>query len=81
MSATLSADAGAEEQTIEAELGDRVEIVVEGRGPDSVALGDFKLEPFEAGVPARFEMLAEIPGSYPLVLVSENRRIGSLEIR
>ena len=32
-------------------------------------------------MPARFEMLAETPGTYPLVLVDEDRRIGSLEIR
>jgi len=31
--------------------------------------------------PARFELLAETPGTYPLVLVDEARRIGTLEIR
>ena len=44
VTATLSADPGQEEQTIEAELGDRVEIVVDGREPDSVALGDLRIE-------------------------------------
>ena len=72
---------GREEQTIEAELGDRVEIVVEGSELDSVALGDLFIEQLEAGVPARFQMLAQLTGSYPLVLVGEDRRIGSLEIR
>ena len=32
-------------------------------------------------MPARFELLAETPGTYPLVLVDEERRIGTLEIR
>jgi hypothetical protein len=81
VTATLSAEPGAEEQTIPAELGDRVEIVVEGNEIDSVALGDLYIEPLEAGVPARFQLLAQFTGSYPLVLLSENRRIGSLEIR
>jgi hypothetical protein len=39
VSATVSADPGSKQQTIEAVLGDRVEIVVEGREADSVALG------------------------------------------
>jgi hypothetical protein len=79
--ATLSAEPGRREQTIEAELGDRVEIVVEGSAPDNVALGEMRTEPLDAETPARFELLAETPGSYPLVLLSEDRRIGSLEIR
>jgi len=45
-------------QTIEAELGDDVEIVVEGRGPGSVALGELQTEPYEQGLPARFRLLA-----------------------
>jgi hypothetical protein len=80
VSETLTISAG-EEETIEAELGDRVQIVVEGREPDSVALGELRIEQLEAGIPARFELLAETPGSYPLVLVDENQRIGTLEIR
>ncbi len=48
---------------------------------DSVALGDLSMEDVEAGVPARFELLADTPGTYPLVLVNEERRIGTLEIR
>ena len=37
---TLSAAPDAEAQTVEAELGDRVEIVVEGEQPDLVQLGE-----------------------------------------
>ena len=78
---TLSAVQGSKPKTFEAVLGDRVEIVVEGSEPGSVALGDLRTEVYEQGLPARFELLAETPGAYPLVLVDENRRIGSLEIR
>ena len=81
VTATLSAAPGEKPKTVEAMLGDRVEIVVEGREPDSVALGELRTEQFEAGLPARFELLAETPGTYPLVLVDEDRRIGTLEIR
>jgi hypothetical protein len=81
VSAKLSAAAGAAAKTVEAEVGDRVEITVEGSGPDSVALGDLGVDSVEAGSPARFELLADTPGTYPLVLLNEERRIGTLEIR
>jgi hypothetical protein len=79
VSVTLSTED--EGKTIEAELGDRVEIIVNGREPDGVALGDVRIEALDDVAPARFQFLAEFTGSYPLVLMSENRRIGSLEIR
>jgi len=77
----LSAAPDAKPKTIEAELGDRVQIVVVGNEPDSVALGDLRMEELEQGVPARFELLAETPGAYPLTLVDDGRRIGTLVIR
>jgi hypothetical protein len=80
VSAKVSAEPGSKPRTIRATLGDRVEIVVEGSEPDSVALGDIHLEPLADGVPARFQLLAETPGTYPLVLVNEDRRIGALKI-
>src|SRR4051794_21790638 len=81
VTAKLSTDAHAKAKDIEAVLGDRVQIVVEGAKPGSVALGDLQTEQYEPGLPARLELLAETPGAYPLVLVDENRRIGTLEIR
>jgi hypothetical protein len=81
VSKTLSAGPGTKPQTVEAEIGDKVEIIVEGSEIDSVALGDLSMEDLEPGVPARFELLADTPGTYPLVLVNEARRIGTLEIR
>jgi hypothetical protein len=81
VSATLSAAPGIRPETVRAEIGDKVEITVEGSAIDNVALGDLSMEDVEAGVPARFELLADTPGTYPLVLVNEGRQIGTLEIR
>jgi hypothetical protein len=78
---TLAVSSDAREAEIQAELGDRVEIVVEAGEPDAVALGALATRVVEAGIPARFELLAETPGTYPLILVNEDRRIGTLEIR
>jgi len=79
--AKLSADAGAKADTIEAQLGDRVQIVVTGRGPGSVDLGGLRTEQFEQGLPATFEIYADTLGTYPLVVVDDNRRIGALVVR
>src|SRR4051794_21283936 len=81
VTAKLSAAVSAKPQTIEAVLGDRVEIVVDADEPGSVGLGDLGTEQMEPGVPARFELLADTPGSYPLVVLDDQRRIGTLEVR
>jgi hypothetical protein len=81
VSGTFLARPGATPHTLVAEVGDRVEITVKGTSPDSVALGDLGMDDLEAGVPARFELLADTPGTYPLVLTNDSRRIGALEIR
>jgi hypothetical protein len=81
VSADLSTAPGAASETVDAEVGDRVEITVEGTDPDSVALGDLDVASVEAGSPARFELLADTPGTYPLVTLNENRRIGALRVR
>jgi hypothetical protein len=81
VSEDLSTDGDASDQVVDAELGDRVQITVQGSTPDSVLLGDLDAEDVEAGYPARFELLADTPGSYPLLLVNEERQIGSLLVR
>ena len=81
VSETLSAAPGAKARTVDAEIGDRVELIVDGAAIDSVALGDLSMKSVEPGVPARFELLADTAGTYPVVLVNENRRIGTLEVR
>jgi hypothetical protein len=44
-------------------------------------LGDISHESLEPPTPARFELLADTPGTYPLVLLNEERRIGTFEVR
>jgi hypothetical protein len=80
VTATLSADSGTEPQTIEAVLGDDVEILVEGSGPGRVALTGLQSDVFDDGLPARFTLMAETPGAYPL-LVDDERQIGTLVMR
>jgi hypothetical protein len=81
VSATLSTAPGAAARTVDAEIGDRVELIVDGAAIDSVAVGDLSMKSIEPGVPARFEILADTAGAYPVVLVNENRRIATLEVR
>jgi hypothetical protein len=81
VTAKLSAAAGAKQQTVQAELGDRVALIVSSDVIDSVALGELTMKDVEPGIPARFELLADTPGAYPIVLVNEERRIGTLEVR
>jgi len=80
VSAELST-AARKPKTIEAEIGDRVQLTVDGSKLDTVAVGELSMKGVEPGVPARFELLADAAGAYPVVLVNANRRIGTLEIR
>ena len=65
---TLTTDGDAKPKTIEAELGDRVQIVVNGlRARRVSSSGSSVSRSSKQGVPARFELLAETPGTYPLV--------------
>ena len=77
----LSTAPGSSGKTVDAEIGDRVQIIVEGDKPDSVALGEMSMEDVDADTPAYFELLADTPGTYPVVLLSDNRRLGTLEVR
>jgi hypothetical protein len=68
-------------RTVDAELGDQVQITVDSTKIDSVQLGDLDTEPVEPGIPASFQLLADTPGSYPLVTQSDERTIGTLVVR
>jgi hypothetical protein len=81
VTATLSTNPRLKPKTVQAELGDQIALVVDSDVADSVSLGDVDIEPAEPGLPARFELLADTPGSYPLVALSDEHRIGTLEIR
>src|SRR5689334_4172721 len=73
VTATLSDAADAKPKTVQAEIGDRVELTVEGSVLDSVTVGELAMKSVEPGVSARFELLADTAGAYPVVLVNENR--------
>jgi hypothetical protein len=73
-------DAESEGQRVEARVGQMVRIVVNSAELDSVELAEVGTETVEPDSPARFELLAEIPGSYAIELLEAERRIGVLEI-
>lgn len=81
VTATLSTNPDHKPRTVRAELGDQIAIVVDSDVADSVSLGSLEVQPAEPGLPARFELLADTPGSYPVVAVSDEHRIGTLVIR
>ena len=74
-------DASSEGQRVTAEVGQNVVIVVRSRELDTVSLAEVGFETTEPDSPARFELLAEVPGSYPIELLEAERQIGVLEIR
>jgi hypothetical protein len=74
-------DAGASGQKVIARVGQNVTIIVESDELDTVELAELGTEPVEPDSPARFDLLADAPGSYPLVLLESGRRIGVLEVR
>jgi hypothetical protein len=73
-------DAQSEGQRVEAEVGQIVRIVVNSDELDSVQLAEVGTETAEPDSPARFELLAEVPGTYAIELLQAERRIGELEI-
>ncbi len=74
-------DAEASGQKVTARVGQSVTIVVEADELDSVSLAEVGTKTAEPDSPARFELLAEVPGSYAIDLLESGRRIGVLEIR
>ena len=73
-------DAQAEGQQVEAKVGQIVRIVVTSDELDTVSMADVGFETTEPDSPARFELLADVPGTYPIELLEADRQIGELEI-
>jgi hypothetical protein len=73
-------DAQATGQRVVARVGQTVVITVESAELDSVSLAERGIEPVEPDSPARFELLADVPGDYAIDLLEADRTIGSLEI-
>jgi hypothetical protein len=81
VTATLTTANTAKPKTIQAQVGDQVQITVDSTQADTVELGDLDTETTEPGVPASFMLLADTPGKYPLVATNDERTIGVLEVR
>jgi hypothetical protein len=79
--AALSAATNRPARRISARVGDHVSITVRDENIDTVALGDLDMEPVEPAVPAQFDLMADDAGTYPLVLLDAERRIGTLVVR
>ena len=73
-------DAAGEGQRVVARVGQDVVIIVRSEELDTVTLAEVGAETAEPDSPARFELLADVPGSYPIELLEADRRIGVLEI-
>ncbi len=74
-------DAQSSDQEVAARVGQTVIITVETDELDSVSLGEYGIETADPQSPARFELLADVPGSYPISLLQADRTIGTLEVR
>jgi hypothetical protein len=60
--------------------GAQLELHVSGTEIDSVVLLD-EVEPVEPDSAARFHILADEPGEYPIELLDAERRVGTLVVR
>ena len=73
-------DAQADDQRIDARVGQIVRITVNTDQLDSVELGDLGTETADPESPAHFEILADAPGTYPIQLLQAERQIGELVV-
>jgi hypothetical protein len=73
--------------TVTAEDGDLIELSVNASEPGTVSLGGYdRVESVDATSPARFSILADIVGEFPIELrpeggAGEIRRVGVLRVR
>jgi hypothetical protein len=70
------------DQDVSAEVGDLIRLEVTGDLIDQVLIERLdRIESIEPTTPARFEIIPETPGVYPIRLVEADRRIGRLDIK
>jgi hypothetical protein len=74
-------DAGAMGQRVVARVGQTVVLTVRSHTLETVSLGEIGVHTAEPGSPARFELLADVPGTYALDALESEHQIGVLEIR
>jgi hypothetical protein len=82
VSADLSADEGAKRRRVTADVGDLVDITVEGDVIDAVSVeGLTDHVTLDPDSPAMLELFADAPGQYPITLLEADRRIGTLDVK
>jgi hypothetical protein len=67
--------------TVNAEVGDAVTVSVKTAMPDEAWVDALGLRaPTSSDLPGRLELVAQIPGRYPVVLAGSGRRVGTIVI-
>jgi hypothetical protein len=75
-------DAGATDQSVRARVGDLIQLEVDGDVLDQVEIEQLdRIDAIEPLTPARFEVIAEQAGVFPVRLIEADRRIGRLDIK
>ena len=72
--------AAGSDQRVTARVGQTVVLEVRSQELDTVTLAEYGNEPVEPDSPARFELLADVPGRYAISLMEAGREIGTLEV-
>jgi hypothetical protein len=76
-----SISAADEDQSVKARVGDLIQLEVTGDVIDEVEIELLdRIDPIEPTTPARFEVIPETAGVYPIRLIEADKRIGRLEI-
>jgi hypothetical protein len=77
---SLSADLA--DQSVQARVGDLVRLEVSGDVLDAVEIEQLdRIDAIEPTTPARFELITEQAGVFPIRLIEADRRIGRLDVR
>jgi hypothetical protein len=74
-------DAQSTGQRVEARIGQTVTITVKSDTLETVTLDQYGDKTAEPDSAAQFELLADVPGSYPITLQDSGQEIGELDIR
>lgn len=70
-----------DDRVVRARVGDRVELRVEVRSPETVEIPDYGLlEAADETTPARFDFIADRAGRFPVRLQASERTVGSVEV-
>ena len=78
----LDADKGGPPRRVVARSGQMLVLTVKSSEVDQVSIdGLSEVEPVDPDSPARFDLFADEPGSYPIELGESGRRIGTLRVR